>query len=217
MYDKPLPNWHAVLAPKDTRSIISAVFIALGFTVTMQIAERIDAAYGGLAPLVAIVIGTFWFAAGSMFYGVVGALIVSWVNPVVANLTATGPLAPLWFTVNPMYNIPLALFVRYFKPPDRGLKFWEFQSMNLVCGLLAMVTPFTAYLLFLKLTLPVALFWVGAAMVAFFIEGFVTFPILRKMLESGLVGTAAPEVPTRASVTGEGSGGSFGRGRGDKA
>jgi hypothetical protein len=202
MYDKPLPNWEAVLVPKDTRSIISAVFIALGFTVTMQIAERIDSAYGGLAPLVAIVIGTFWFAAGSMFYGIVGALIVSWVNPVVANLTATGPLAPLWFTVNPMYNVPLALFVHYFKPPDRGLRFWEFQIMNLICGLFAMVTPFLAYLLVLKLTLPVALFWVGAAMVAFFVAGFVTFPILRKMLESGLVGAAAPETPPRGSTAG---------------
>jgi hypothetical protein len=198
MYSKPLPNWDVVLFPTDTRSIISAVFLALGFTVTMQIAERIDAAYGGLAPLVAIVIGTFWFASGSMFYGVVGALIVSWVNPVVANLTATGPLAPLWFTVNPMYNVPLALFVRYFKPPDRGLKFWEFQAMNLVCGLLAMVTPFIAYLMFLNLTLRVALFWVAAAMVAFFISGFVSFPILRKMLESGLIAAAAPEQPRHA-------------------
>jgi hypothetical protein len=198
MYSKPLPNWNVVLFPTDTRSIISAVFLALGFTVTMQIAERIDAAYGGLAPLVAIVIGTFWFASGSMFYGIVGALIVSWVNPVVANLTATGPLAPLWFTVNPMYNVPLALFVRYFKPPARGLKFWEFQAMNLVCGLLAMVTPFIAYLMFLNLTLRVALFWVAAAMVAFFISGFVSFPILRKMLESGLIAAAAPEQPRHA-------------------
>jgi len=162
----------------------------------MQIAERIDAAYGGLAPLVAIVVGTFWFAASSLFYGIVGALIVSWVNPVVANLTATGPLAPLWFTVNPMYNVPLALLAHYFKPPDRGLKFWEFQAMNLVCGLLAMVTPFIAYLVFLKLTLGVALFWVAAAMVAFFIEGFVTFPILRKMLASALVASAVPSRQT---------------------
>jgi hypothetical protein len=193
MYGKPLPNWNVTLFPTDTRSIISAVFLALGFTVTMQIGERIDAAYGGLAPLVAIVIGTFWFASGSMFYGIVGALIVSWVNPVVANLTATGPLAPLWFTVNPMYNVPLALFVRYFKPPDRGLRFWEFQAMNMICGLLAMVTPFIAYLMFLNLTLRVALFWVVAAMVSFFVSGFVTFPILRKMLDSGLIATAAPE------------------------
>ncbi|MGH7267884.1 MAG: hypothetical protein ACREMB_23960 [Candidatus Rokuibacteriota bacterium] len=198
MYGKPLPNWSVALFPTDTRSIISAVFLALGFTVTMQIGERIDAAYGGLAPLVAIVIGTFWFASGSMFYGIVGALIVSWVNPVVANLTATGPLAPLWFTVNPMYNVPLALFVRYFKPPDRGLRFWEFQAMNMVCGLLAMVTPFIAYLMFLNLTLAVAVFWVAAAMVSFFVSGFVTFPILRKMLDSGLIATAVPDEPRHA-------------------
>jgi hypothetical protein len=97
-----------------------------------------------------------------------------------------------------MYNVPLALFVQYFKPPDRGLKFWEFQAMNLVCGLLAMVTPFIAYLMFLNLTLRVALFWVAAAMVAFFISGFVSFPILRKMLESGLIAAAAPEQPRHA-------------------
>ena len=94
IYRQPLPNWRYRLLPTDTRSLISAVFLGLGMTVALQIAERIDFAYsGGSLFLVAVLLVPQFENPAAMFYGLTGALIVAWINPVVANLTATSPLS----------------------------------------------------------------------------------------------------------------------------
>lgn len=57
-----LPNWKFQLLPRDTRTIITCVFLGLTMAVILQITERLDLALtGGSIPIVsAIVVCAIW-------------------------------------------------------------------------------------------------------------------------------------------------------------
>jgi hypothetical protein len=191
IYRKPLPNWQFRIFPLDTRSIISAVFFGLGMTVALQIVERIDFALSG---------GTVFFVAtmtvpqfenpAVFFYGLPGAILVAWINPIVANLTATSPLAPLFFTTNALHTIPLALLVWAFKPKDRGFKFWEFLILNQIAGMLDVLPLIWGALVVLEMPSGFGIFQYLIHQLGFLIGSFISFPILHRLLRSGLIETA---------------------------
>ena len=132
IYRQPLPNWRYRLLPTDTRSLISAVFLGLGMTVALQIAERIDFAYsGGSLFLVAVLLVPQFENPAAMFYGLTGALIVAWINPVVANLTATSPLSFLFFSWS------TRLIAQILEPGEQGLVRVEGVEVDLDVVLLA--------------------------------------------------------------------------------
>ena len=95
--------------PTDTRSIVGAVLLAVCFSATMQITERIDTAVtGGIVPVLGLIFQNVWFWPAAMYFGLTGALITANFSPFIAILTATGPLAPFWFAVNTAHSIPMA-------------------------------------------------------------------------------------------------------------
>src|SRR5699024_2219205 len=116
-----LPNWDFKLFPRDTRTIITSVFLGLTMAVVLQITERIDLALtGGSIPIVsAIVVCAIWVPAAA-FYGLTGALITAWINPIISNLTASQPMAPFLFLTNAAHTIPVALLVWLMKSRQRG-------------------------------------------------------------------------------------------------
>lgn len=189
VYKRTLPNWRYRLWPTDTRSIVLAVFFALGFTLTMQIAERLDTALlGGVAPFFGALLGTFWFTWGSMFLGLTGGLAVAWINPIVANLTATGPLAPFHFTFNTLYCVPMALFVRYFKPRERGFAFKEYLGLHMLASVLTMLPLIGIHLLFFGFPIQVAIFWYLFTLGAMLLHGVVLgWPVTLRLLGTGLI------------------------------
>ena len=98
----------------DTRSIVGSVLLAVAFSANMQITERLDTAtVGGIIPWTALPFGIMWFTAACFFFGMTGALITASFNPIIAVLTATGPLAPIHFTINWSFNIPMAMMAAY--------------------------------------------------------------------------------------------------------
>ena len=200
IYKQPLPNWQYRLFPTDTRSLIASVFLGLCMTVMLQIAERIDFAYsGGTMFLVAATFVPTFENPAAMFFGLPGALLVAWINPVVANLTATSPMAFLFFATNALHTVPLTLMTYAFKPKDRGFNFVEFLIINQICGLLDILPILWGNIAVLSLPSSAAIGIYFLHQPAFFVGSFVSYPIMHRLLRSGLVPTAElPEVQGRS-------------------
>jgi hypothetical protein len=183
-----LPDWNFALWPSSTTVIMAALFLALGFTVNMQITERIDTAlWGGISPLLGLFFFSLWNATGAAFYGLPGALIVANINPVVANLTATNPLAPTFFATNSLYSIPMALWISYLKRPGRGMTFQQFALAHCLSIPLSLLPLSFIHVFVLNFTLPVTIGWYIAGLVFGYAGLFVAYPFIKKLLEAGVV------------------------------
>src|SRR5205809_6415281 len=120
----------------DTRSIVGSVLLAVAFSANMQITERLDTAtVGGIIPWTALPFGIMWFTAACFVFGMTGALITASFNPIIAVLTATGPLAPIHFTINWSFNIPMAMMAAYVLGKKQPITFATYVTMVLIAEL----------------------------------------------------------------------------------
>lgn len=116
----------------DTRSIVGAILLAVCFSVNMQFTERLDTATtGGIIPWLGLMFVNLWFPAACLFFGMTGALIVANFNPIIAVLTATGPLAPAWFAANTAWTVPFTFIVAAMLRNQRHLTLRQFY---VACG-----------------------------------------------------------------------------------
>jgi len=183
-----LPDWNFELWPSSTTVIMAALFLALGFTVNMQITERIDTAmWGGISPLWGIFFFALWNFSGAAFFGLPGALIVANINPIVANLTATNPLAPTFFATNTLYSVPMALWVWYFKRPGQGLTFRQVATAHVLSIPLTLLPLSLIHIYVLHFTMQVVVFWYVAGLVFGYAGLFVAYPFAKKLLEAGVI------------------------------
>lgn len=85
----------------DTKGIVGALMLSLVMIGILQFGERLDTLLtGGLFPVSGRVISIVMIGLGTMMYGVVGGLIVSEINPLIATATGTSPIAPFFFITN---------------------------------------------------------------------------------------------------------------------
>ena len=150
---EPIPDWgEHKLWPTDTRSLVSSVLLAIAFTAMMQITERIDAATtGGALMWLGIMGATLWMLTGSTFFGLTGALIVANVNPFIAILTASAPLAPCFFVANMLVSVPAALLIHHIKKAGEPFPFNKFMAVGIPCGMLSVIPLFVIWVLLLNL------------------------------------------------------------------
>lgn len=121
------------LFPTDTRTIVGSVLLAVAFSANMQITERLDTAtVGGIIPWIGLLFAGMWFTTACIYFGLTGGLIVATFNPIIAVLTATGPLAPVHFTINWSYNIPFALMAYQYLKSHREMAFSQYFRMCLI-------------------------------------------------------------------------------------
>jgi hypothetical protein len=196
-----LPNWRFQLLPRDTRTIITCVFLGLTMAVVLQITERIDLALtGGSIPIVsAIVVCAIWVPS-AMFYGLTGALITAWINPIISNLTASQPMAPFLFFTNAGHTVPVALLAYLMKPRRRGLKLWEVVVIGQIGGL------FDASIFGIGNRIILHLPWDFIAIQILIVQpcylagSFITYGIMRRLLKTGLVAKETSTDSTAAMV-----------------
>ena len=120
----------------DTRSIVGSVLLAVAFSANMQITERLDTAtVGGIIPWTALPFGIMWFTTACFFFGMTGALITASFNPIIAVLTATGPLAPIHFTIHWSFNIPMAIMASYVLGKKQPISFATYVTMVVIAEL----------------------------------------------------------------------------------
>ncbi|MHA1984411.1 MAG: hypothetical protein ACW967_08660 [Candidatus Hodarchaeales archaeon] len=127
-----IPTFEFEMYPTHSKAIVSSVIIAVAFVVVAQVAERMDTAFFGGQVLVFGNINLFiWLTMGCLLFGVTGALIVANINPIVANLTATGPLAPIWFIENTINGLLIVAVLRYFKVGEEEMSFQKYVIAGL--------------------------------------------------------------------------------------
>src|SRR5436189_5778088 len=103
----------------------------------MPITERRDTAtVGGIIPCTALPFGIMWLTTACFFFGMTGAMITASFNPIIAVLTATGPLAPVHFTINWSFNIPMAIMASYVLDMKQPISVASYLTMLLVSELL---------------------------------------------------------------------------------
>lgn len=187
---KPIPDWgETKLFPTDSRSIVTSVLLAVCFSLTMQVTERLDAfLFGGLNVPLGFFGAAIWWPSSCAFYGVIGALLTANFNPIVANLTATNPLAPLFFLMNTLACVPEALLFKYFKKPGKPMGFWTFWLIAWqVEGIMSNMPQLVLWIAMLHLPMPlIAYLW----LVAYFATGVgaaIGFFLARSIVRSGLL------------------------------
>jgi hypothetical protein len=99
----------------DTRTIVGALLLAVAFTATMQITERIDQIWtGGMAVPLGHTFAQAWWPVSVIYFGLTGALLVANFNPILAVLSATHPLAWSFFFLNMAETVPLFFMFRWY-------------------------------------------------------------------------------------------------------
>jgi hypothetical protein len=183
-----LPNWRFQLFPHDTRTIITCVFLGLTMAVILQITERLDLALtGGSIPIVsAVVVCAIWVPSAA-FYGMTGALMTAWINPIISNLTASQPMAPFLFLTNAAHTVPVALLVWLMKPKARGLNLWQVVLIGQIGGLCDAIMFGIGNKLILHLPLDFIVVQILVVQPCFLVGSFITYAIMRRLINTGLV------------------------------
>lgn len=188
-----IPWYDFKMWPTDTRTIVGAVLLAVCFSATMQITERIDTAVtGGILNILGFIFQNVWFWPASMYFGMTGGLIAANFNPFIAILTATGPLAPAWFAVNTAHVIPQAyLSQRAFEDrrgKKEGISLRYFMTRMVPIAQIFTVIPLLIPWIFifkLPLLSVVGLYIAGWALCI--PGGFIGFYLCRSIGRSGIV------------------------------
>ncbi|NEC14141.1 hypothetical protein G3I34_18090 [Streptomyces sp. SID8014] len=183
-----LPNWKFQLLPRDTRTIITCVFLGLTMAVILQITERLDLALtGGSVPIVsAIVVCAIWVPSAA-FYGLTGALLTAWINPVISNLTASQPMAPFLFLTNAAHTIPVALLVWAMKSRDKGLKLWQLIVIGQIGGIGDALMFGVGNRVILHLPWDFITGQILVVQPCYLAGSFITYGIMRRLVNTGLV------------------------------
>lgn len=172
----------------DTRSIVGSVLLAVAFSANMQITERLDTAtVGGIIPWTALPFGIMWFTAACFFFGMTGALITASFNPIIAVLTATGPLAPVHFTINWSFNIPMAIMAAYVLGRKQPITFGTYVTMVLIAELFLATGLIPVWLFLFKFSaLQTAGLWLWAVAEAV-PSSILGFAFVRTVAKSGVL------------------------------
>src|SRR5919205_2442571 len=103
VYRAPLTRPPVGLVPgrTDTQAIVSSLMLSLAMTAVLQFGQGLDTLmFGGLFPVWGRVLAFVFIALATLMYGLVGGLIVAWVNPAITVATGTSPIAPFFFLTN---------------------------------------------------------------------------------------------------------------------
>lgn len=183
-----LPNWKFEPFPRDTKTIITSVFLGLIAVVVLQIAERLDLALTGgtIAIVSAVVVSLIWVSA-ACFYGFTGAMITAWINPIISNLTASSPMAPFFFLTNGSHGLSMALMVWLMKPKHRGLKFWEVLVIGQVGGIFDASVFGLGNRLILHLPWDFITIQILIIQPCYFLGSIITYGVMRRVIKTGLI------------------------------
>lgn len=188
-----IPWFDFKMWPSDTRTIVGSVLLAVAFSATMQITERIDTAMtGGVMTILGIMFQNVWFWPAAMYFGLTGGLIAANFNPFIAILTATGPLAPAWFAVNSAHVIPMAFLSRRAfeerRATKEGISFRYFMTRMVPVAQFFTVLPLLVPWLFVfKLPLPSVILFFIIELLMGIPGGLIGFYMCRSIGRSGIV------------------------------
>jgi hypothetical protein len=188
-----IPWFDYKMWPSGTRAIVASVLFAVCFSATMQITERIDTAMtGGVLDVLGGLFRNVWYWPAVLYFGLTGGLIAANFNPIIAVLTATGPLAPAWFAVNTAHVIPAAYLTQHAfetrRSTKQGITLWYFLTRMVIVAHPFSLLPLIPVWLFvfkLPILFAVGLFLLGWA--TSIPGGIIGFYLCRSIGRAGLV------------------------------
>lgn len=121
------------------------------------------------------------------FYGLTGALITAWINPIISNLTASQPMAPFLFLTNAAHTIPVALLVWVMKSRDKGLKLWQLVLIGQIGGLGDALMFGVGNRVILHLPWGFISGQVLIVQPCYLVGSLITYGIMRRLVNTGLV------------------------------
>lgn len=163
---RPLWRW-------DTQSVVASVLLAVAFSATMQVTERVDFALtGGLAVPLGFTFLAVWFPLTVIYFGLTGALLIANFNPLIAILTATHPLAWSFPFLNMATGVMMAVLFKWHLRRGKSLRlvhFIVYIGIGQACAVAIMAVGLFG--LVLQLSAPQILFftviqWVPGTFVA---------------------------------------------------
>lgn len=162
------PERASFLGNMTRGAMIGALLLAVLMVAGEQVAERVDTAiFGGVFLLFGIFVHITFNMTAVVTYGLGGALIVANLNPIVAVMAATGPLAPLWFLTNSAASVGGRVVHYYFVDKDISRMslldaFWVCLGGQLMNSLILLVVQF----FYFDLPLDTILAFKGAELIA---------------------------------------------------
>ena len=184
-----ITNPHFKMWPTDTRTLVGGVLLAVCFSATMQITERIDVAIsGGVLFWFGLAFVNVWFTAAVIYFGLTGGLMAANFNPIIALLTATSPLAPRFFFDNTLFVVPFALMTSYYLRKKGHIDFKTFMIMITVSMAIDIVPTIGTWLLLFHFTPLVSLGLALLTMTCVIPGGFIGYRFCRAIGRAGIVG-----------------------------
>jgi hypothetical protein len=188
-----IPWYDFKMWPSGTRAIVASVLFAVCFSATMQITERIDTAMvGGVLDVLGGLFRNVWYWPAVLYFGLTGGLIAANFNPIIAVLTATGPLAPAWFAVNTAHVIPASFLAQHAFETRRATKegislSYFLWRMVIVAHPFSLLPLIPVWLFIWKLPVYMAAFWFLVGWATSIPGGIIGFYLCRSIGRSGLV------------------------------
>ncbi|TAN31745.1 hypothetical protein EPN29_11045 [bacterium] len=128
----------------DLKTIVASVLWGIVVAVMLNIAERLDSAiFGGTFFLFGA--ATQALAVGPALFGLPGGWITLVISPLFSTLTATTPLAPIFFFTNSLYAIGTAVGTYMVKREGKGLTILQLYLANAV-GSLLITLPYPLFI-----------------------------------------------------------------------
>lgn len=174
----------------DAQTIVGSVLLAVGFSATMQITERIDAAVtGGIGAPFGVGGAFLWWSLSAIFFGMTGALIAANFNPIIAVLTATHPIAWSFFFINMAILIPAVFLFRWRIQQGKPLTLGWFIFVWVVSWLIGSSTWWAGlYPIVLKLSLNSIIFWIALQTAVAVPSGAASYFVYRAVYRSRVLG-----------------------------
>lgn len=174
----------------DVQTIVGSVMMAVGFSATMQITERIDAALtGGIATPFGVAGAFIWWSLAVIFFGMTGALIAANFNPIIAVLTATHPLAWSFFFINTAICVPMVFLYRWRIQQGRPLGIGYFVFTTTLSWVIGSAIWWAGlYPIVMKLSPGAILFWMVIMTAAAPISGIISWYVYRAVYRARALG-----------------------------
>jgi hypothetical protein len=175
----------------DTRTIVGALLLAVAFSATMQITERLDQIWtGGIGVPLGHTFATVWWPVSVIYFGLTGALLTSNFNPILAVMSATHPLAWSFFFLNMSDTVPMFFMFRWYLRNRGPLTFIPFIVIVSIADLCASIVQAIALsVMVLKLSPEIVLgLFVWQWAMATLIGGPIGYYVYKSFSRAGVFG-----------------------------
>jgi hypothetical protein len=172
----------------DTRALVGALMLGAVFTVMEQFMERLDTLLtGGALPWFGLAIGPIFMVVSPWLFGFWGGLIAGNFNPIFAVLTATNPIAPMFFLFNTTSMGLVAFLVNWWK--SRGndtVTFFPYVVISFIGLQCIMLLILALWTVLLKLPPNVVVVYFILEELAALVVSILSFFAFRGIVRSGV-------------------------------